>query len=131
MEITPFGRVTLVIAVQPAKALSAITVTPAGIFTFPLAVAPVMRQWLRITSGFFFCWVFSHFVPWKAKAPMEVIVFGMVIVFKLVQPEKAKSSMEVTAFGMVTLFRLVQPAKALSPIAVTPFGIVTLVFFPE
>ena len=47
-----------------------------------------------------------------------------VIVSSLVQPLKAKAPILVTLFGIVIFAKLVQPENALSPILVTPFGIV-------
>jgi len=43
---------------------------------------------------------------------------------------KALPPIEVTLFGMAMLVRLVQDAKAPSPIKVTLFGIVMLLRFP-
>ena len=54
------------------------------------------------------------------------MLFGIVMLVRLVQPENALSPIEVTPSGIVILIRLVQARNDLSPIEVIPLGIITL-----
>ena len=63
----------------------------------------------------------------KALLPIEVTLFGMVILVRPLQDSKALFPIEVTLFGMVILVSELQLLKAPVPIEVTPSGIVMLV----
>ena len=59
--------------------------------------------------------------------PIEVILFGIITLVKLLQLWNALSPIVVTLSGIVTLVKLLQPENATYPISVTPSGIVYVV----
>ena len=64
--------------------------------------------------------------PSKAKSPMAVTDWGIVMLSKELQPSKALFEMNVNDSGRVMLAKELHPAKAPNPMAVTDSGIAML-----
>ena len=116
IDVTLVGMLTVVRDEHFSKALSPIVVTPFGIFIVP--VKPLATA-IRVLPSF----VYIIF--------LSLLYFSLpestVSVFKFLQLPKAPFPIDVTLFGMVILLRDEQPSKALSPIDVTRAGMVIAV----
>ena len=116
MEVTLLGIVTLVRLLQSENALSPMEVTPSG-----HSYAPILP------TGY----ATRVFMPLLNKTPStehQYLLSGSTLMFSnLLQPLKINEPMEVTLFGIVTLVRLLQRSNAKSLMEVTLLGIVTLV----
>ena len=124
-EVTLFG-ITKDVRPDKAKALSPIVVTLSGILMLlRLVHDSKVRSWI-VSIPQFIVIEARLLHPWKAYAPIEVTLEGIVIE---VRPEElnAFSPMVVTFSGIVMLWRLLQSINALLPILVTLFGILILV----
>ena len=61
---------------------------------------------------------------------MEVTLFGMLMLVKLLHPQNASAPMDVTLSGMLMLVKLLQLQNAYSPMDVTLSGITTFLLLP-
>ena len=86
MLVTLSGMVILSRLEQSENAYDPMLVTPEGITTSPVQVAPSISIPLTITRGPFFLFPSSQGVSLNANAPKYVTLSGIIILLRLVQP---------------------------------------------